>query len=68
MHGLARSPQKFYRIHNDLESLFEKNKHIGKFQKISSKFVQNFLKIFKISLIFHISFAKFSEIFQTNHP
>ena len=45
--GGARAPQNFYRIHNYLESLFEKNKQIGKFRKISSKFLQNFLKIFK---------------------
>ena len=46
-HGLARSPQKFYRIHNDLESLFEKNKQIKKFQKHLFKIFSNFLKIFK---------------------
>ena len=61
--GEARAPQNFYRIHNDLESLFEKNKQIGKVQTISSKFVQNFLKNsqnFQKSLIFRIIFAKFS--------
>ena len=46
----APPPQKknfFYRIHNDLKSLFEKNKQIRKFRKISSKCVQNYLKILK---------------------
>ena len=35
-------PKNFYRIQNDLESLFEKNKLIGKFHKNSSKFFKNF--------------------------
>ena len=52
--GEARAPQNFYRIHNDLKRLFEKNKQIRKFRKLSSKCVQNVKK----SLIFHISFAK----------
>ena len=56
-------PPLFYWIHDYLESLFEKNKQIGKFRKISSKFVQNFLKIFsKFSKISNISF-KFCKIF-----
>ena len=49
----AHAPQNFYRILNDLESLFEKIK----------QFLQNLFKIFlefsKISNIY-ISFAKFS--------
>ena len=52
-------PQKktnnFYRIHNNLGSLFEKNKQLEKFRKISSKFVQNFLKNFE-------NFSKISNI------
>ena len=54
--GGGMCPPHFYWIHNALESLFEKNKNIGEFRKISSKFVQNFQK----SLTFHISFAKLS--------
>ena len=41
----AHAPQNFYRIHNDLESLFEKNK----------QFLQNLFKIFlKFSKISNI--------------
>ena len=49
----THAPQNFYRIHNDLESLFENNK----------QFLQNLFKIFlkfsKISNILY-KFAKFS--------
>ena len=64
-------PQNFYRIHNDLESLFEKNKQIGKVRTIFSKFVQNFFKKFsKFSKISNISynFCKIFLSFPTNHP
>ena len=54
-------PQNFYRINNDLESLFEKNK----------QFLQNlfkfFLKLSKISNYF-IQVLQNFLIFPTNHP
>ena len=56
----AHAPQKFCRIHNDLESLFEKNK----------QFLQNLFKIFlKFSKISNIlfKFCKIFLIFPTNH-
>ena len=54
-------PPHFYRIHNDLKSLFEKNKQIRKFRKISSKCVQIFKKISNI-------LQNFFKNFSTNHP
>ena len=57
----AHAPQNFYRIHNDLESLFKKNK----------QFLQNLFKIFlkfsKITIILD-KFCKIFLIFPTNHP
>ena len=48
LHWGGTCPPKFLpEIHNDLKSLFEKNKQIRKFRKISWKCVQNFLKFFK---------------------